>query len=160
MTKTGDAVSFSVVYCTETGVAQSLAEDIVSIADNDFNLEPEIRCASELSSVEEISNFLIERRILVIVASTTGEGDPPEKAKKFYRLLLSCNLKSLRYALLALGDKSYENFCGFGKKLEKRLLDLGASKFYKTGFADDDQGTDIVAQRWIDNLFPELKNIL
>jgi methionine synthase reductase len=105
----------------------------------------------------------------VIVVSTTGDGDPPDTAGRFWRKLKRNTqpnlLKSLQYALLGiqysfiiiiivvvvvvvvivillvgLGDTNYTNFCNMGKMLNKRLLELGATPICDTGYADDGVG--------------------
>ena len=42
--------------------------------------------------------------------------------------------------LLGLGDTNYTNFCNCGKTMDKRLAELGASRFYESDFADDAVG--------------------
>lgn len=62
------------------------------------------------------------RRALFIV-STTGEGDPPDNARGFVQHVMTSipSLVHLQYGILALGDSSYANFCGFGHQLDAWL---------------------------------------
>lgn len=98
--------------------------------------------------------------------STTGDGEPPNTALKFFRrfnkrTLDSTTLKNVRYALLALGDSNYVNsFCQFGKQLEKGLKSLSAQPFYETGYADDKYGIATVADPWMSGLFPAIRQQL
>ncbi|PIK48504.1 putative methionine synthase reductase isoform X2 [Apostichopus japonicus] len=100
-----------------------------------------------------------------MVVSTTGEGDPPETAEKFWRRLKKKTLPNdhlahLNYALLALGDSNYTSFCQNGKNFDKRLEGLGAKRFYPTAHADDAVGLEVVVEPWIEGLWPALKRQL
>jgi hypothetical protein len=101
----------------------------------------------------------------VFVVSTTGDGDPPDSAQKFWRrlkkkTLAKTYLQHLKYALLGLGDSNYTNFCNFSKMLNKRLLELGATAFYDTGYADDAVGLERVVEPWTDGLWAAVKMTL
>ncbi|RYD15214.1 MAG: sulfite reductase flavoprotein subunit alpha [Lysobacteraceae bacterium] len=80
---------------------------------------------------------------VLIVASTTGEGDAPDDAVAFVRNALGepADLRGLRYGLLALGDRSYRNFCGFGRQLDAWLRHGAAEPLFDPVEVDDgDEG--------------------
>ncbi|MBQ0945461.1 molybdopterin-dependent oxidoreductase [Ideonella sp. 4Y16] len=68
---------------------------------------------------------------LLLLASTFGDGDPPDGARAFWQALQdpsAAHLASSPFAVLAFGDPRYAQFCGFGRQLEARLLALGAPR--------------------------------
>lgn len=70
---------------------------------------------------------------VLIIASTFGEGEAPDNARAFERSLRKAagqSLSSLRYAILALGDRHYTSFCGFGHTLDHGLRQCGAMPLF------------------------------
>jgi sulfite reductase (NADPH) flavoprotein alpha-component len=88
------------------------------------------------------------RRVL-IVASTFGEGGPPDSARRFARQLDAAgglSLASLRVGILALGDRHYERFCGFGRILDHALSAAGAVPLFPMTEVDD--GDPVALAAW------------
>lgn len=77
------------------------------------------------------TNKLKEVPYLFIVASTHGEGDPPDNAITFHEFLhgkRAPKLEGTKFAVLALGDTSYEFFCKTGEDFDVKLAELGAQR--------------------------------
>jgi len=101
------------------------------------------------------------RKLLILVTSTTGDGDPPENAVTLYKKLKKMDsnqdyLAHINYALLGLGDSNYTTFGGFPQSLDKQLQKLGAKKIYHFKLADDAVGLEIVVDPWVDSLWEAL----
>ena len=73
-------------------------------------------------------------KLLVVVTSTQGEGEPPEEAVALHKFLFSKKAPKLdgtAFAVFGLGDTSYEFFCQSGKDFDSKLAELGAERFAK-----------------------------
>ncbi len=94
-----------------------------------------------------------------IVVSTHGDGDPPDQARTFFRTLHSADaprLEGLEYAVLALGDSTYQHFAKCGRDLDARLAELGAKRAIKCVDADVD--VDAPFRQWKSALFQTWNN--
>ncbi|HEX9963467.1 MAG TPA: assimilatory sulfite reductase (NADPH) flavoprotein subunit [Allosphingosinicella sp.] len=92
---------------------------------------------------------LKEEQDLLVIVSTHGEGDPPQPALDFFEYVEGAKapkLPELRYSVLALGDSSYEHYCEAGKRLDRRLEALGATRLAPR--ADCDVDFDETAAQW------------
>lgn len=122
----GGNSSVLVVYASQTGFAQQLAE---RSAENlrSTGLPVKLRAIGEVDGA-----MLANAGRALFVASTTGEGDPPDQALAFVRGAMAqpAALQDLRYAVLALGDREYEHFCGFGHQLDRWLRQHGAQPLF------------------------------
>lgn len=89
---------------------------------------------------------------LLVVVSTHGDGEPPDAALELHELLAGRKappLKGTRYAVLALGDSSYERFCQTGKDFDARLEALGGERLLER--VDCDVDYEDAASAWIDS---------
>ncbi|CAN7054359.1 unnamed protein product [Brassica oleracea var. botrytis] len=98
--------------------------------------------ASIVSNDEFDSSSLPHEDAILFVVSTTGQGDSPDSFKEFWRFLLQRNLgnswlQRVCFAVFGLGDSGYQKYNFVTKKLDKRLLDLGATTIIEKGLGDD-----------------------
>uniref|UniRef100_A0A8D1RL92 Methionine synthase reductase n=1 Tax=Sus scrofa TaxID=9823 RepID=A0A8D1RL92_PIG len=148
---------FLLLYATQQGQAKAIAEEICEKADA-HGFSADLHCISESDKYD----LRMEAAPLVVVVSTTGNGDPPDTARKFVKAIQDKTLPGdllahLRYGLLGLGDSEYTYFCNGGKIIDKRLQELGAQHFYDTGHADDCVGLELVVEPWINGLWAALE---
>uniref|UniRef100_A0A8D0WIJ7 Methionine synthase reductase n=1 Tax=Sus scrofa TaxID=9823 RepID=A0A8D0WIJ7_PIG len=148
---------FLLLYATQRGQAKAIAEEICEKADA-HGFSADLHCISESDKYD----LRTEAAPLVVVVSTTGNGDPPDTARKFVKAIQDKTLPGdllahLRYGLLGLGDSEYTYFCNGGKIIDKRLQELGAQHFYDTGHADDCVGLELVVEPWINGLWAALE---
>lgn len=135
----------TVLYGSQTGNARRLAERLAE------------RAAAEGLPVRVVRTGayplreLRQERLLYVVISTQGDGDPPDDARAFLEFLASRKappLRDLAYSVLALGDSSYPRFCVTGRDLDARLEALGATRLHARADADSD--IDSVAGPWLE----------
>src|SRR5262249_58802247 len=89
--------------------------------------------------------------------ATGGEGEPPARATNTYKALMSDGaprLDGVEFAVLALGDTAYVEFCAIGKAIDARLEALGGKRVAER--ADLDLDFAEPAARWIDGTVPAL----
>ena len=81
-----------------------------------------------------------QEKLLVVVTSTQGEGEPPEEAVALHKFLLSKKAPKFAagsaFAVFGLGDTSYEFFSKAGKDFDERLAELGAERLLDRVDAD------------------------
>lgn len=115
----------NVYFATQGGTAERLAKKITKT----------LKAAgheSQLVSLEKTTpQQIAEQSHAVFIASTYGEGEPPDTAKSFRDALFSDGapaMQRLRYSVFCLGDRNYEAFCQFGIDLDERLTALGGTR--------------------------------
>jgi sulfite reductase (NADPH) flavoprotein alpha-component len=135
----------TVLYASQTGNGRRVAE----------RLGRSLEANGVAVAVHNLADYapkqLGAERLVFLVASTHGDGDPPDDARAFVDFLGSRRaprLESLAYAVLALGDSSYPKFCATGRLLDERLAELGARRVGVRVEADVD--VDAQAGTWID----------
>lgn len=115
--------TITILFASQTGNAQKLAQNI------GLELQAKGLAADVLSMAKFKPNNLKKVEDVLIVASTNGEGEPPDNALGFHEFLYSKRapkLDHVRFSVLALGDTSYEFYCKTGHDFHNRLTELGA----------------------------------
>ncbi|EKN3337094.1 NADPH-dependent assimilatory sulfite reductase flavoprotein subunit [Yersinia enterocolitica] len=137
------AVTITLISASQTGNARRLAEqlrDDLLAAKLNVNL---------VNAGDYKFKQIAQERLLVIVASTQGEGEPAEEAVALHKFLFSKKapkLPEMAFAVFGLGDTSYEHFCQAGKDFDNKLAELGAQRLLERVDADVEYQES--AQQW------------
>ncbi|UUX55470.1 NADPH-dependent assimilatory sulfite reductase flavoprotein subunit [Citrobacter youngae] len=101
---------------------------------------------------------IANEKLLIVVASTQGEGEPAEEAVALHKFLFSKKapkLENTAFAIFGLGDTSYEFFCKAGKDFDSRLAELGGERLLDR--VDADVEYQAAAAQWRERLVEVLK---
>lgn len=144
----------TIISASQTGNALSLAKRLNSYL-NDKNKKTYFVKSSDYN-FKKIKN----EKILILIISTQGEGEPPEEALSLYKFIMSNKaptLNHLYYSIFALGDTSYDFFCQAGKDFDKRLHELGAKRLLDRLDVDIEYEENYI--KWTKDLLSSLQNI-
>ncbi|CNH23535.1 sulfite reductase subunit alpha [Yersinia massiliensis] len=137
------AVTITLISASQTGNARRLAEQ----------LRDDLVAAKLSVNLVNAGDYkfkqIAQERLLVVVASTQGEGEPAEEAVALHKFLFSKKAPKLpetAFAVFGLGDTSYEHFCQAGKDFDSKLAELGAERLLDRVDADVEYQES--AQQW------------
>jgi len=138
----------TILVGTMTGTAQLTAQALELTLDGE-----EVTVQTKLMDGLD-ANILDGLGLVLICTSTYGQGDVPDNARQLYESLQAQrpDLSSLRYGVIALGDRTYaETFCNGGRRFDRVLSELGAKRIGEVLLHDASAGTmpEEVAVEWI-----------
>jgi methionine synthase reductase len=154
----GEGSRVLVMFGSQTGVAESIAQRIFDHLCNAGLPAELMECNKYKKSSSPGGNGFFGERKVIIICSTTGNGDAPDNCDRFWRYLKRRShgpdvLNGMKFTILGLGDTNYDKFCYMGTALDKRLVELGAERFYDLGCADEAMGLDTVVEPWLKGLY-------
>lgn len=141
----------TILYASESGNAEALANKAKKAAQK-HGLDAKVFDMADADMA-----LLAKAKNIVVFAATWGEGDPPSRAVDFYQTLMSDaapRIDGVRFAVLALGDTAYAQFCAIGRAIDARLEELGGVRSFDRVDLDLDYAKQ--AADWTENALAKL----
>jgi sulfite reductase (NADPH) flavoprotein alpha-component len=148
------APSLTIISASHTGNGRKICEKLLA-AVQALGLPARVVKAGDYQPRE-----IAKEKLLYVVISTHGDGDPPDEARALYEFLgtkRAPQLPDLQYSVLALGDTSYPKFCEAGRVVDERLAKLGAKRLLPR--VDCDVDFEKLAQTWADDALARVREI-
>lgn len=135
------AEKVTVLYGSQTGNSKGIAESLHTALELNGN-------QVELKNLLDYRPQQIKKeQKVIVVISTQGNGEAPDEALGFYKFITSDRapkLENLEFAVLGLGDSSYDEYCQTGKDIDSALEKLGATRFHYRVDVDVDFEDDVI----------------
>jgi sulfite reductase alpha subunit-like flavoprotein len=171
---TSSSTPLFILYGSATGNAEHIAKDIASTYEGILK-NPDAKCwfpsvvCCELDQYKKQCSRHWEqtppagtKHGIIIVTSTTGNGDPPETASRFVRYIkrkTTVNaFQHCAFAVLGLGDTNYDQFCATGKLVDRKLLEQGGMRAKPLAMADEATGLEDVVEPWTQSVLMDITN--
>lgn len=149
----GERRKILIAFASQSGNAENVA----------LQLFEELEASNHQLTLNDVAELNIKKlpqyHTIIIVASTHGEGEPPDTAIQFYEQFKSDRtprLEGVEYGVIALGDSSYEQFCSFGIWIDQRLSELGAQSFIER--LDCDVDYEDAIDQWQEKMLATLSS--
>jgi sulfite reductase (NADPH) flavoprotein alpha-component len=146
------APSLTIISASHTGNGRKVSEKLLA-AVQALGIQARMVKAGDYQPRE-----IAKEKLLYVVISTHGDGDPPDEARGLYEFLgtkRAPQLPELQYGVLALGDTSYPKFCEAGRIVDERLAKLGAKRLLPR--VDCDVDFEKLAQTWADDALARVR---
>ena len=131
----------TVLYGSQTGNSKGIAESLHTALELNGN-------QAELKNLLDYRpQQLKKEQKVIVVISTQGNGEAPDEALGFYKYITgdrAPKLENLEFAVLGLGDSSYDDYCQTGKDVDSALEKLGATRFHYRVDVDLDYEDDVI----------------
>ena len=137
-----DGSAWLIGFASQSGFAEQLA----------WQTAGQLQAAGVSAKVQSLASLseqdLRSAQRALFIVSTFGDGEAPDSARGFERKLLGRELPlaGLQYAVLGLGDRQYQHFCGFARRLHDWLSSQGGNTLFAP--IEVDSGDSYALRHW------------
>ncbi|MGA7776271.1 MAG: bifunctional nitrate reductase/sulfite reductase flavoprotein subunit alpha [Paraburkholderia sp.] len=140
------------LWASQTGNIESLTERYaMQLLESGFEIRTSCMEDYDVAALAKVQYVLL-------MTSTFGDGDAPDNGMSFWSTLKADHaprLDAVRYAVLAFGDRNYDQFCGHGRNLDTRLAEQGALRLLPR--VDCDTEFQPTADSWLERVVARIK---
>ena len=138
-----------ILYGSQSGNCEAISQMLYDILNDGTDAIMHCTLNSALNNIESINGTVY------IICSTFGNGDAPENAAAFWRFVKNRKLNNqffanINYMVLGLGNSNYSHFCEMGKKIDKRLQELGGKRMNPLVCVDEVEGLEEPVELWLE----------
>ncbi len=153
---TNTTPSFLIMYGTQTGNSRGVAQQLAEISKTRG-------VDASVVGMDKFKDIEFAEKPLVLITSSTGNGDAPDNAERFLRYVKRKTTPQVfagaRFAVCAMGDSNYEQFCQTGKEFDQHVERLGGERFLKRCDVDEVDGIETYVLPWFERLFGALASL-
>ena len=141
-----------ILYGSQTGNAESIAK----ILNEEIKNKTALQCVYDtLNNASSLS--LKNVKYIIVICSTTGNGDMPDNAINWWRQFKQRTINKhtfecINFLVLALGNSNYTKFCYCGKTIDKRLTELSGNRIMELTCVDDATDMEESVEMWINKV--------
>jgi methionine synthase reductase len=139
-----------ILFGSETGNAEWIAKHL---QEQCILLGFESSCEPLNAFKHSNENSTSSESFVLIICSTTGQGEYPLNSVEFVRYLETSPSLCFKFGVLGLGDSNYDDFCSAAKQIDAKVFACGGQREIDLALADDSLGLELVVDPWIDSLW-------
>jgi len=172
MAESSPIPALAILYGSSTGNAEHIAKELSTSIPSKGSFYSSVLCCEmnqfkrKCQKAWDSPDFGANKHAVIVITSTTGNGDAPENAGRFVRYVKkkdtekSMPFKNCVFSVLALGDTNYDQFCATGQLVDRKMKDLGGIRAKQISLADEGTGLEDVVEPYLETVLQDLQKAI